>query len=81
MNDNIVNFPVSKNNYKLHCPELKEMLRKIVELTESKGIIMISLNNNSELIIARAGDLTTLDMTLMCSYGSYKIMEEFFEGD
>jgi hypothetical protein len=70
MSDKILQFP-KKKKMEIHHPEISQCLNAIVELTQSRGGILLILKHNDDASVAWSGELTTQDMIHLCSVGIY----------
>jgi hypothetical protein len=70
MSDKILQFPKKKKR-DIHDHEISQCLNNIVELTQSRGGILLLLKYNDDAAVAWSGELTTQDMIHLCSIGIY----------
>lgn len=70
MNDTILEFP-RKKKLDIHSAEISDSLNKMVDLTHSKGGILLLLKHDEDAVAAWSGELTTQDMIRLCSLGIY----------
>jgi hypothetical protein len=70
MSDKILQFPRQKKR-DIHDNEISKCLNTIVDLTQSRGGILLLLKHNEDAAVAWSGELTTQDMIHLCSVGIY----------
>ena len=70
MSNNIVKFP-KKKKVEIHSAEISECLNTVVDLTHSRGGILLLLKQNEDAAVAWSGEITTQDMIRLCSLGIY----------
>ena len=70
MSDKIIRFPKKKKR-DIHDTEISDCLNTIVDLTHSKGGILLLLKQEGDAAVAWSGELTTQDMIYLCSLGIY----------
>jgi hypothetical protein len=70
MNDKIIEFPRKKRR-EIHALEISECLNEIIDLTQSRGGILLLLKHDEDAAVAWSGELNTQDMIRLCSLGIY----------
>jgi hypothetical protein len=72
MSDNVINFPVPEKKCDLGSPKIKELIKEIFDLRQSKGLIILELDSDDNFRMALNGDLSLLEMIIMCSHGLHE---------